>query len=609
MNCYSALRIFAAALLALTLTGPACAAPADPPKPQATDAAPSREAWRAAMMRAPQRMKGCFHAHYPSTQWQAVPCAPPLRRSFAPVTFDVGHGVDFAATVPGTMTRAAGSFDAVNGVTSEAGTGNIPDSYSLQLNSSFFTTTACSGAEIPANCQGWQQFIYSNSGVILMEYWLIHWGNVPCPAGWMSQPPSCVMNSPSVVVPTQPIANLQQLSLGGVADAGSATDTVTFSNISDVYLQTGDDTIINLAQAWNYAEFNIFGDGGGATATFNPGSNLIVRTTVTDGTQNVPNCSGDGITSEKNSLNLVMPCCPYGGPAPAIVFDESNNPNATSMCANGTSIGDTHLTNIDGLLYDFQASGDFLLAETDPKFVVQTRQASGAPIWPNAAVNKAVALQLGASRVALCLEPDRLVVDGKPAALGDGQSLALPGGDGISRSGDSYTFTRAGGQSVRADLNAGWINVTVDLGKQRQARVLGLLGNVNGPMGPNDLASRGGAVVPKPVVFSDLYHPYGDSWRLAPAQSLPAQLCGDRAVERGNPQKLFYARDLDPKVARRTRDVCLAAGVKDAALLEACTLDAAVLGGRDGGKAAAAAFARQHPPRAVLRPLARAAPR
>ena len=591
------LGVIAAASLGLLAGGanaaPAADRPAAATSTRVAEQAAARDAWRTALLKAPRPKKGCFHASYPSMNWLPVACVAPPRRSY-----DVGHGIGFSAKSASTITTAIGSFDAVNGVTSETGGGSVPDSFSLQLNSSFFSTQSCNGAEIPANCQGWQQFIYSNTGSAFIEYWLIHWGNVQCPMGWTSQPPSCFINSPAVAVPPVTIAALAGLSLLGSAGSGGAMDGFAMSTGGDVYIGSGDSTLINLAPAWNYAEFNVFGDGGGATATFNAGSNLIVRTAVNDSTQNAPVCQGDGISSEKNSYTLVTPCCPYAGVAPAIVFDESNNVGATSMCSGGTSIGDTHLTNVNGLYYDFQAAGDFLLAETNAGFVVQTRQKSGAPNWPNATLNKAVALQLGHNQVALCLEPNRFVIDGKPAVLGDGKTIALPGGDSVSRKGDSYTFMRANGENVVADLKGLYINVTVGLGHVPVARVHGLLGNANGNAGPDDLAARGGAVLAQPVSFDNLYHLYGDSWRVPPAQSLPAQLCGDKGTERANPQRLFTPADLEPKLRARTREVCQAAGVKEGALLDSCMLDTAVLGDRN----AARVFAGAPPPRAVLRP-------
>ncbi len=89
------------------------------------------------------------------------------------------------------------------------------------------------------------------------------------------------------------------------------------------------------------------------------------------------------------------------------------------------------MTTFDGLHYDFQASGDFVLAETGPEFLVQTRQALAVtnPGWiKNATINKAVAARMGKTRVAICLDPERLEIDGERRELRDGKSISLPGG-------------------------------------------------------------------------------------------------------------------------------------------------------------------------------------
>src|SRR5207248_9564429 len=122
-------------------------------------------------------------------------------------------------------------------------------------------------------------------------------------------------------------------------------------------------------------------------------------------------------------------------------------------------------------------------------FVVETRQKSGAPLWPNATVNKAVAVTLGTTHAAVCLDPIRLIVDGERRELGDGGSITLPGGAEITRGGNGYLFTSATGETVSAEINSSWINVAVGLDHLPQAKVIGLLGNANGPMGEDDLAT------------------------------------------------------------------------------------------------------------------------
>src|SRR5215831_13925609 len=104
-------------------------------------------------------------------------------------------------------------------------------------------------------------------------------------------------------------------------------------------------------------------------------------------------------------------------------------------------------------MYDFQAGGDFVLLSASD-FVVQTRQESGAPSWPNTSVNKAVATQMGKTRVAIYIEPTRLVIDGQSHDVGDGKTLLLPSGVQVSRQGNRYAITSRNGDSVRTVLNS-----------------------------------------------------------------------------------------------------------------------------------------------------------
>src|ERR1700692_979228 len=103
----------------------------------------------------------------------------------------VGNGNDVSAQVSGHISEAVGSFDSVTGVTSESGTGPFsgPNAFTLQLNSNFFASPACSGAANPSNCRGWQQFIYANVSCphcAFIQYWLLGFGSTNCPSGWMS---------------------------------------------------------------------------------------------------------------------------------------------------------------------------------------------------------------------------------------------------------------------------------------------------------------------------------------------------------------------------------------------------------------------------------------
>jgi hypothetical protein len=222
-----------------------------------------------------------------------------------------------------------------------------------------------------------------------------------------------------------------------------------------------------------------------------------------------------------------------------------------------------------------------VLVETaDSDFVVQARQQSGAPTWPNATVNKAVATRMGRTRVAVCLKEMPLIVDGKPTALDEGKPVALPSGVHLSRDGNVYSVWDRSGNSLRAELNGTYINVTVGLGHSPEA-AHGVLLNANGNI--TQIAARDGAVLTAPFPFADLYHHYADSWTVPPAQSL-LDACGERKIERGLPQKPFFAGDLPLKYYQTARRTCEQARVKIQPLLDACTLDVAVIGGEGAAK-------------------------
>jgi hypothetical protein len=298
--------------------------------------AQSQEEWRKAMMKAPLPRKGCFQASHPDTGWHEVPCGPPIRLPIRPVRAGVGpgtvgNGTDFSALVTGSMSASEGSFPSVTGVTSESDNGTA-NSYSLQLNTNFFNTTACMGAAPPpgTTCQGWEQFIYSstvNATGIYMQFWLVNYGN-RCPDNtWTPNNGSCFKNSLPTSVPLQPITNLAHLTLTG--STSSTTDTIVLSTGNGNLTANGSDSVLNLNTNWNIAEFNIFGDLGSTQAKFNDGgagATIVVKTSVTNGTTASPTClTGRGTTAETNNLNLVaQSCCPIGGTSPGIVFTETN---------------------------------------------------------------------------------------------------------------------------------------------------------------------------------------------------------------------------------------------------------------------------------------------
>ncbi|WP_051951208.1 hypothetical protein [Actinacidiphila yeochonensis] len=570
----------------------------------------STQQWHSAMAQLTTPAKGCYTSAYPAVAWQSTACTTAPNQRFAPKagatatgtasrtatgTADgarlpavagastgsatgtgtgtapdvVGNGIDFSAGVSGVLNGATGSFPTVSGVTSETG-GGVANSYSLQLNSAPFSSPICAGH---AGCQGWEQFILSNpgsgTGAAFIQFWILNYFTT-CPSGWNSYLSDCYKNGSAVAVPSQPIGNLASLSLSG--NVTSSLDTVVMTTPGGTYSASTADSTLGLSADWNAAEFMIGGNGGGSQATFNSGSTVTVKTVTHDGTTNAPTCLSEGFTGETNNLNLVNTPSFTVGASPSIQSRQSNILTSPASCASAHGTGDTHLETFGGTFYDFQAEGSFTLARSST-MTVQSNQVSGASLgWPGAAVNSAVATQMGADTVALCAARG-LVVDGAATALPDGGTINLASGDKVVRTGSQYVVTDPQGDNMAATLNPGYVDVNVGLGSYPQP-VSGLLANAPGT--DNQLRTSTGTVLNLPVDLDTLYKVYGDSWRVPASQSLVA-VCGDK-TETTDPAAPFWADQLPTALHDKAQAICQQDAVKDATLLEACTLDVAVLG-------------------------------
>jgi hypothetical protein len=308
-----------------------------------------KESWRRSITRTPRpKPNGCYTATYPETSWRELTCKTPPNRPFlrkfgtrprtsrGPAT--VGDGNDYSVITNTQTMSAEGSFDAVEGVTSENDNGSS-NSYSLQLNTNGFSTVTCQNllSSAPAQCSGWEQFIYSPDGGGYIQYWLFNFGP-KCPSNWNtcyqlgsvceSQPQpgtetNCWRNSTnSAAAPGEPIT-----SLGEVKLLGAVGDLVTVSIGDSVYSTSGDNTFPDLGSQWQTAEFNVFGDGGGTAAQFNVGSTLVVRTGMESTQNGTISFFNGGSTAETNNLTVVATPIVEPGTGsmlPSITFTESN---------------------------------------------------------------------------------------------------------------------------------------------------------------------------------------------------------------------------------------------------------------------------------------------
>lgn len=324
-----------AVMVAACLASPLWSSPATAAEPEAPVPAVqfvNKDDWRAHMAHVPVPKKGCFTTAYPDTVWHEVKCRTPPALPYPPArgprSDTVGGGNDYSAKVsPHTISQAVGSFTKVQGVTKETGTTGGNNAFSLQLNTQFFgNSPACNKAKTPKNCQGWQQFVYSNvegPHLLYMQYWLINY-DATCPAGWFAYGSDCYTNSSGTDTPTQKITSLSQLILTGKVKSGGL-DTATLSVDGKLYTATGEDSMLDTAKYWQIAEFNIVGDCCSSQANFNSGSTITVQISVEDGNKSAPSCDNTGFTAETNNLTFVKTTTvPPKGSSPEIAFTQSN---------------------------------------------------------------------------------------------------------------------------------------------------------------------------------------------------------------------------------------------------------------------------------------------
>jgi hypothetical protein len=323
----------------------------------------ARQVWRETMHNLDAPASGCFHAAFPSTQWEEVACAAPSGyRSAIPKTKDgvqtTGNAFDVVAQTPSGHYFASviGSFPETKGVKSEKGVGVPlfhdngvlgPNEYTLQINTDIHHSAACDGY---SRCKAWQQYVLSTNDVsitgkltgkteVFIEYWLfnygVHNGRDICPSGYLdvgkdSSGPGddCVQNSPGAVVYSGqiPITKLTSLELSASAKAGG-TDAATAIYDGDAYKASVHDSLTDIASIWNQAEFNVVGNAGGSRADFNSGSALLVKMALSYGSTKAPTCESPyaylGTTGETNNLTLTE-CAVEGGSKPVLEFIEEN---------------------------------------------------------------------------------------------------------------------------------------------------------------------------------------------------------------------------------------------------------------------------------------------
>jgi len=197
---------------------------------------------------------------------------------------------------------------------------------------------------------------------------------------------------------------------------------------------------------------------------------------------------------------------------------------------------DVHLTTFDGLYYNFQAAGEFILTQSTllgNSFQIQIRLQP----WGNSpavTVMTQIAAAIGTDRVTFGINRSSFVmVDGNPVALSAAQPvLALSGGTLTRITAATYQLAWSTGEVATISNGGSFLNISVFGGPlDGPGSMRGLLGRDSGPA--NDFALPNGTVLQQPLTPAVLYGQYANAWRITQAQALLDYNTGQTTVTFG----------------------------------------------------------------------------
>jgi mono/diheme cytochrome c family protein len=235
----------------------------------------------------------------------------------------------------------------------------------------------------------------------------------------------------------------------------------------------------------------------------------------------------------------MMPC---GGPA----LTKADIETIRRWIAGGSNYteGDPHLQTIDGVHYDFQSAGEFVLLR-DLDMEIQTRQTpvqTGDPLPPNGhtglsscvSINTAVAVRVGPHRITYLPPREGLSGERGPELRIDGKLTTLDAGE-IRLAAGGRVFRASPGANLQIDTPGGTvINITSNWWDYRQLWYMNVnvrqsraTEGVMGAIAPNNWLPAlpdGTQLGPRPASlhqrYVDLYEKFEGAWRVTSANSL-----------------------------------------------------------------------------------------
>jgi hypothetical protein len=314
---------------------------------------------------------------------------------------------------------------------------------------------------------------------------------------------------------------------GALTATGNGTYTLDLgSTTQGAAALSADLTATNAANGpadWLNGAFIISGDSSYTNSGFGTFSKLAAGAATNAGTVSLS-------TARAGSFSETLTLDPTGGNASgfsAALGADTVIITGKIAAPTGIAHGDVHMVTFDGLHYDFQATGDFVLARaTDPAnaYQIQIHTSTLRGIAGISYTTQIAAELGGGQRVNFGAAGGPVVwVDGQAdTMLGIGASQTLDDGSVLLRiSSNSYKLIWHTGETLDVTDRGAFFDLSAALSPaDRPGSVQGLLGSDTGQA--TDFSLPDGTVLAQPVATSVVLSSFADAWRVDPQQSLLA---------------------------------------------------------------------------------------
>lgn len=407
-------------------------------------------------------------------------------------------------------------------------------------------------------------------------------------------PHARVLTLPIDALVTEYAVGFEDIFGGGDLDFNDFTFIVRVEPLDD-----DDDEIPNTSDncpyAYNPDQVDTDGDGlGDACDNCQYDANSYQDDHDGDGVGNLcDNCdilaNPDQIDMDGDGLGDACDNCP--GAANADQNDADGDGIGDVCDGDGGVAGEPHVITWDGLWYEFQALGDFVLATNGSDVMVQSRMTP----WihdTRFTVNMAAAMKVGTHIVSFYADrPSHLWVDGAPFAMACAAQNAcntshdLAGGGQIRHLkaipwDDAYQIILPNHRGeMLVSVNEGEA-VHLYFKKWVTGDISGLLGTHNRNI-DDDLRTRGGVTLPQPSDPETLYDVYAESWRVRPEESLFEGSTNTPDAARMKMEasaRVMTLADLMPEEVAFGKQACANHGISNPILAEGCALDVGMSG-------------------------------